>query len=113
MLTAQAFAHTLVLGTQLADGIEATIDKAGLPWTAHRFWPRSGVTFAERMPRNALEARETFDEPLRRLMRVYFANRGIWDAIVGAGPTCAVPATAEDVDAYIGAFSDLVDELTA
>ena len=46
-------------------------------------------------------------------MRVYFANRGIWDAIVGAGPTCAVPATAEDVDAYIGAFSDLVDELTA
>ncbi len=113
VLTDQAYAHTHVLGTQLADGIEATIDKAGLPWTAHRFWPRSGVTFAERMPRNALEARETFDVPLRRLMRVYFANRGIWDAIVGAGPTCAVPATAEDVDAYIGAFSDLVAELTA
>ena len=58
VLTDQAYAHTHVLGAQLADGIEATIDKAGLPWTAHRFWPRSGVTFAERMPRNALEARE-------------------------------------------------------
>ena len=44
------------LGTRLADGIEATIDKAGLPWTAHRFWPRSGVTFARAMPRNAAEA---------------------------------------------------------
>jgi glutamate-1-semialdehyde 2,1-aminomutase len=65
------------------------------------------------MPRNALEARASFDVPLRRLMRVYFANRGIWDAIVGAGPTCAVPATADDVDGYVAAFSDLVAELTA
>jgi glutamate-1-semialdehyde 2,1-aminomutase len=113
VLTDQAYAHTHALGAQLADGIEATIDKAGLPWTAHRFWPRSGVTFAERMPRNALEARASFDVPLRRLMRVYFANRGIWDAIVGAGPTCAVPATADDVDGYVAAFSDLVAELTA
>ena len=51
--------------------------------------------------------------PLRRLMRVYLANRGIWDAIVGAGPTCGVPATAEDVDGYLSAFSDLIGELTA
>ena len=113
VLTDQAYAHTHVLGAQLADGIEATIDKAGLPWTAHRFWPRSGVTFAEQMPRNALEARAHFDVPLRRLMRVYLANRGIWDAIVGAGPTCGVAATADDVESYIAAFSDLVAALTA
>jgi glutamate-1-semialdehyde 2,1-aminomutase len=113
VLTDEAYAHTHMLGAQLADGIEATIDKAGLPWTAHRFWPRSGVTFAEQMPRNALEARERFDVPLRRLMRVYLANRGIWDAIVGAGPTCAVPATADDVDAYVAGFADLVAALTA
>ena len=65
------------------------------------------------MPRNALEAREHFDVPLRRLMRVYLANRGVWDAIVGAGPTCSVAATDEDVDAYLAAFADLVAELTA
>jgi hypothetical protein len=54
---------------------------------------------------------ESFDVPLRRLLRVYLANRGVWDAIVGAGPTCSVAATAEDVDAYVAAFADLMAEL--
>jgi glutamate-1-semialdehyde 2,1-aminomutase len=112
VLTPAAYAHTQVLGARLADGIEHVVEEAGLPWTTHRFWPRSGVTFAPQMPRNATEAAAHFDVPLRRLMRVYFANRGVWDAIVGAGPTCSVPATQEDVDAYVGVFAALVAELT-
>ena len=55
------------------------------------------------MPRTATEAIGDLDVPLRRLMRVYLANRGVWDAIVGAGPTCSVAATDEDVDAYLAA----------
>ena len=113
VLTPEAYAHTHVLGERLADGIEGVIATAGLPWTTHRFWPRSGVTFAPAMPRNALEAKATFDVPLRHLMRVYLANRGVWEAIVGAGPTCAVPASEADVDAYVSGFGDLVGELTA
>ena len=84
---------------------------SGLAWTTHRFWPRSGLSFSPAMPRTATEAMETFDVPLRRLMRVYLANRGVWDAIVGAGPTCSVAATDEDVDAYLAAFADLIGEL--
>jgi len=49
--------------------------------------------------------------PLRRLMRVYLANRGVWEAIVGAGPTCSVPATVDDVDTYLAAFGELLGEL--
>jgi glutamate-1-semialdehyde 2,1-aminomutase len=63
------------------------------------------------MPRTATEALAGLDVPLRRLMRVYLANRGVWDAIVGAGPTCSVAATDADVDAYLTAFADLVGEL--
>jgi glutamate-1-semialdehyde 2,1-aminomutase len=44
-------------------------------------------------------------------MRVYLANRGVWDAIVGAGPTCSVAATDEDVDAYLTAVAGLLGEL--
>ena len=112
VLTPEAYAHTQALGARLADGIEGAIAGAGLPWTAHRFWPRSGVTFATSMPRNAEEARAHFDVPLRRLMRVYLANRGVWEAIVGAGPTCSVPATIDDVDTYLAAFGELLGELT-
>jgi glutamate-1-semialdehyde 2,1-aminomutase len=112
VLTPDAYEHTQILGAQLADGIEAVIDKAGLDWTTHRFWPRSGVTFAPSMARNALEAYASFDEPLRRLARVFMANRGVWDAIVGAGPTCAVPASEADVDTYVETYRELVGELT-
>lgn len=111
VLTPEAYAHTQALGARLADGIEGVIVGAGLPWTTHRFWPRSGVTFASSMPRNAEEARAHFDVPLRRLMRIYLANRGVWEAIVGAGPTCSVPATVSDVDAYLAAFGELIGEL--
>jgi glutamate-1-semialdehyde aminotransferase len=113
VLTDDAYAHTHVLGSRLADGIEKTIGGAGLPWTTHRFWPRSGVTFAPAMPRNALEAYAAKDIPLTLLARVHLANRGVWEAIVGAGPTCAVPATDEDVDRYLAAFDSLVADLTA
>jgi glutamate-1-semialdehyde 2,1-aminomutase len=113
VLTHDAYAHTQVLGARLADGIEKSILDAGLPWTTHRFWPRSGVTFAPSMPRDALAAFAARDIPLTLLARVYLANRGVWEAIVGAGPTCPVPATEEDVDRYVDAYRSLIHELTA
>jgi glutamate-1-semialdehyde 2,1-aminomutase len=113
VLTDEAYARTQVLGTRLADGIEKAIAEVGLPWTTHRFWPRSGVTYAPAMPRNAAEAYATKHVELIVTARVYLANRGVWEAIVGAGPTCSVPATEEDVDRYVDAYASLVRELTA
>jgi glutamate-1-semialdehyde 2,1-aminomutase len=65
------------------------------------------------MPRNAAEAVTMEDRLLTNLFRVYLANRGVWEAIPGAGPTVPVPATAEDVDRYVDAYGSLVDELAA
>ena len=113
VLTDDAYGRTNKLGIRLADGLDAIVRGAGFPWSVHRFWPRSGLSFAPALPRDAREARSSFDVPLRRAMRVYLANRGVWDAIVGAGPTCSVPATEDDVDRYLGAFRELVSELTA
>jgi glutamate-1-semialdehyde 2,1-aminomutase len=111
VLTDDAYAHSQRLGTRLADGLSGAVASAGLDWTTHRFWPRSGLSFSPAMPRTATEAIGDLDVPLRRLMRVHFANRGVWDAIVGAGPTCSVAATDADVDAYLAAFIDLLGEL--
>ena len=37
---------------------------------------------------------------------MWLANRGVWEAIVGAGPVCSVPATDEDVDAYLAGWDE-------
>ena len=110
VLTDDAYARRL-RATRLADGLSQVVARSGFGWTTHRFWPRSGLSFSPAMPRTATEAMKCFDVPLRRLLRVYLANRGVWDAIVGAGPTCSVAATDEDVDAYLATFAELIGEL--
>jgi glutamate-1-semialdehyde aminotransferase len=112
ILVEDAYERTAALGSRLADGMEAAVRRAGLPWHIHRLYPRSGYTFALKAPRNAREAEAVADPLLVRLIRTWLANRGVWEAIVGAGPTVPVPGTAEDVDAYVGAFGELVFELT-
>src|SRR4029078_2104141 len=92
------YAYTHALGARLADGIQKAIGDSGLPWTTHRVCSRPAAPSAPAMPRTALEAYAAKDIPLTLLSRVYLANRGVWDAIVGAGPTRAVPARAEGVD---------------
>lgn len=63
--------------------------------------------------RNGAEGRACADELLTRLIRVWLANRGVWEAIVGAGPVCSVPAQDEEVDAHLAAWDSLLDALAA
>jgi glutamate-1-semialdehyde 2,1-aminomutase len=113
VLTPDAYARTARLGDRLADGVQAAIDAARLPWVAHRFGPRSGVTFAPTMPRNADEARRHWDDRLVRTFRLWFGNRGVWEAIAGAGPAVAIPAEESDVDRYVEVYAGLIEVLTA
>jgi hypothetical protein len=52
------------------------------------------------------------DPDLTRLIRIWMANRGIWEALPGAGPTVPIPATVADVDRYIDAYGELLQHLT-
>jgi len=88
----------------------AAIGAAGLPWTAIRLGPRSGQWYGPR-PRTGAEAYALTDGLLTRLIRVWLANRGIWEALPGAGPTVPVPATSADVARYLDAYAELLAEL--
>jgi glutamate-1-semialdehyde 2,1-aminomutase len=111
VLTPEAYAHTTELGQVLAAGIEAAIAEAGLPWTAIRFGPRSGQWYGPE-PHTGAEALALGDMELTRLVRVWLANRGVWEALAGAGPTVPVPATRADVDGYVDAYRELLTALT-
>ena len=63
------------------------------------------------MPRTGAQADALTDDLLTRLMRLWLANRGVWDALPGAGPTVPVPATRADVDRYLQAYGELLAQL--
>jgi glutamate-1-semialdehyde 2,1-aminomutase len=113
VLTDAAYAESQRLGGRLADGLDGIVADAGVPWSVPRFWSRSGLAFTPELPTDANAAIADLDVPLRRLMRIFLANRGIWEAIVGAGPTCSVAATDADVDRYLAAMGELVTALIA
>jgi glutamate-1-semialdehyde 2,1-aminomutase len=111
ILTPEAYAQTQRLGARLAEGMRAAAGRVGLPWHIHHLGPRAGYTFRPTAVRNADEARSCRDDLLTRLIRIWLANRGVWEAIVGAGPVVPIPASVEDVDAYLAAWNDLLDAL--
>jgi glutamate-1-semialdehyde 2,1-aminomutase len=110
VLVPDAYRHTAELGGELADGIERAIGAAGLPWTVIRFGPRSGQWYGPK-PRTGAEAHALTDGQLTRLIRIWLANRGIWEALPGAGPTVPVPATRADVTRYVTAYAELLAQL--
>jgi glutamate-1-semialdehyde aminotransferase len=113
VLTEEAYERTARLGGRLADGIEEAAASAGLPWTAHRLFARSGYTFGGGLPRTGAESRARHDGSLWRLLRLWMVNRGVWEAMEWAGPAVSVAATDEDVDRYLGVLGDLVSVLSA
>jgi glutamate-1-semialdehyde 2,1-aminomutase len=112
VLVPEAYAHTAGLGTRLADGIEAAIGGAGLPWTVIRYGPRSGQWYGPK-PLTSADAVALTDMELTKLVRIWLANRGIWEALAGAGPTVPIPATGDDVARYVTAYGELLVELTS
>ena len=113
VLTEEAQVNAAKLGAVLADGIEAGARRRGLRWSAHRLYCRSGYHFAERLPQNVTEAEAAKDADLRDLMRVYMANRGIWEAIYSASPAVSLAAVRADIDTYLSVYESCLDELVS
>jgi glutamate-1-semialdehyde 2,1-aminomutase len=100
------------LGGRLADGIEAAAWARDLGWRAHRFGARSGYCLVPELPRNAVEAHLSLDPLFTDTRRVFFANRGVWDAIATSGPHLGFAHVDADVDEYLNVLNDFLDELT-
>src|SRR6266850_5061588 len=107
VLIPASYGHTSALGARLATGIEAALRAAGLPWTAQRFGPRSGHWYGPE-PKTGLEALALRDRRLTKTQRLWMANRGVWEALPGAGPTLAVPVIEADVDRYLDAYASFL-----
>ncbi len=101
------------LGRRLADGIEAAAWARGLDWRADRFGARTGYCLRPELPRTARQAYASRDPLFTDTRRVFFANRGVWDAISSSGPHPGFSHEPGDVDVYLGILDDFLDEMCA
>jgi glutamate-1-semialdehyde 2,1-aminomutase len=108
VLTEEAFARTATLGARMAAGLRATIARHGLSWSVTQLGSHAYYAFAPIPPHDGETSRAADDPDLRALMRVYMANRGVWESGWWLGPTISVAHTDADVDAYLEIFADFV-----
>lgn len=110
VLTPEAFARARVLGTRMADGLAAAIASAGLAWNVSRMGTHAYYGFTPTPARNGIESRANDDPDLRALIRVWMANRGVWESGWWLGPTVSVAHTESDVDDFVRAFGQFLAE---
>ena len=101
------------LGGHLADGIESAARGHGLGWRAHRFGARTGYCLQPELPRTAHEAHLSLDPLFTDTRRVFFANRGVWDAISSSGPHPGFAHQPHHIDNYLSILEDFLDEMCA
>ena len=100
------------LGQQLQTGLQCQVDRVGLPWTIDRLGGRIQFRLTPQAPRNGAESFASIVLPLADARKTFLLNRGVWDAIATAGPSVSYAIEGADVDMYITAAGDFLDELT-
>ncbi len=101
VLTKDAYAKAQRLGTSLSTGLQQLFDAYGFNWAAQELYTRSGYTFGPEHPHDATSYEIYSDPMLHNAMRVFYANRGVWDAISSAGPAVSFAMTDQDVELYL------------
>jgi glutamate-1-semialdehyde aminotransferase len=113
VLTEDAFAHTASLGERLAAGLRTAIADAGLPWSVVQHGGHASYFFTAEPPHDGAGSRAADEPSLRALIRVFMANRGVWESGWWLGPTVSVAHEAADVDLYVALFADFLGEVSA
>ena len=109
-LREEDFAVAIPLAERFTDGVQAVIDRHGLPWNVQRLGCRAEYWFCP-PPRDGAAAAAAVDEELERLMHLWALNRGV---LLTPFHNMALfsPAHSEaDVDRHTEVFGAAVDAL--
>ncbi len=112
VLTEEAFERSGFLGGRMGAGLSTAIAAAGLPWSVAQYGAHASYFFVPEPPGDGASSRSADDPRLRALIRVFLANRGVWESGWWLGPTVSVAHSAEDVDRYLDVFGEFLTEVT-
>ena len=108
ILTEEAFDRTAALGERMADGLRGAIEAEGLGWSVVQVGGHAFYFFCPEPPADAAGSRAADDPDLRALMRVFMANRQVWESGWWLGPSVSVAHAEADVDRYLAVFAEFL-----
>ena len=112
VLTEEAFTHAASLGERMAAGLRRAIARAGLAWRVAQYGAHASYFFAREPPIDGAVSRAADDPRVRALIRVFMANRGVWESGWWLGPTVSLAHRSEEVDRYVDVFEEFLTEVT-
>jgi glutamate-1-semialdehyde 2,1-aminomutase len=95
-----------------AVGLREAIARAGLRWSVAQVGGHAYYFFEPTPPSDAAGSRAADDPDLRALIRVFMANRGVWESGWWLGPTVSVAHDEPHVDRYVELFGEFLSEVT-
>jgi glutamate-1-semialdehyde aminotransferase len=113
VLTDDAYASMIALGTRWADGVDEAIAEFGLPWHCNRLGARAEYNFSATAPRTGREAHDAGDFALERFLHLHALNRGILLTPFHNMALMAPSTTAADVDHHTAMFREALSDLTS
>ncbi len=111
VLTDEAFARMIDIASRFAAGVQATIDRHGLPWSVSRLGARVEYRFATPAPRTGTASAASADPELEDFLHVYLANRGILLTPFHNMALMSPSTTVEQVAHHDNVFAAAVQEL--
>jgi glutamate-1-semialdehyde 2,1-aminomutase len=111
VLTGAAFAHMVDLATEFTDGVQAAIDRAGVPWSVSQLGARSEYRFASPAPRNGTASAAAGDDELDEYLHLYMLNRGVMITPFHNMALMCPVTSREDVNLHTRLFGAAVAEL--
>lgn len=104
VLTEETFERTAMLGARMAQGLRESIERWGVPWSVVQEGGHAFYFFEKAPPRDGAASRAADDPDLRALIRVFMANRGVWESGWWLGPTASAAHSDDDVRRYLEVF---------
>jgi glutamate-1-semialdehyde 2,1-aminomutase len=111
VLTDEAFEHMVNSATAFTDGVRATLDRTGLPWSVSQLGARSEYRFASPAPRDGSTSAAAADDELAEYLHLYLANRGVLITPFHNMALMCPTTSAHDVELHTRLFGEAVDEL--
>lgn len=113
VLTDAAFARMTDLAIDFTAGVQATIDRSGVPWSVNRLGARAEYRFASPAPRTGTESATAADDTLDEYLHLFMANRGVLITPFHNMALMCPDTSADDVARHTALFAEAVDALAS